>query len=245
MIRVDRNIEAPKVLEEEKKKSNGTYNKKEVLNALKIVFNKKCYICENKNITSYNIEHLRPHKNVDMDLKFGWENLFLACAHCNNIKLDNYENVLDCTKVDIDELIVFRKKGNFSWEESIEILPLQDNIKRNGSVELLKTIQQNTQIKETVELLLKVYNGTTEMKQLECSNIRKVLREEIAKFIDVINEYMESDGVDKIDAKNLLNQHLQSNSPFSAFKRWIIRDNSDNLREFLQVDGIKLTLQQN
>ena len=229
MIRINRNLEAPKVLEEEKKKSKGTYNQKEVLHALKIIFNKKCYICENKNVTSYNIEHLRPHKDDNIDLKFSWENLFLACAHCNNIKLANYDNILDCTKVDVDELIAFRKKGNFSWDENIEIIPLKNSI----------------EIHETVELLQKVYTGTTEMKKLECSNIIKELRNEITKFIDAINDYKESNGEDKEDAKNLINRHLKANSPFAAFKRWIIRDNSDNLCEFLQEDGIKLTFQQN
>ena len=224
MIRIDRMIEAPKVLEEEKNKPNGTYNKPEVLDALKIVFNRKCYICENKNVTSYNIEHLRPHKNINKDLKFGWGNLFLACAHCNNIKSDNYENILDCTKVDVDELIAFRKIGNFSWEESIEI----------------KALQHSNEIDETVALLQNVYNGTTEMKKLECFAIKKELREEIAKFIDVINEYKESDGQDKEDAKDLIKKYLKSNSPFAAFKRWIVRDNRDNLGEFLQENGIKL-----
>lgn len=225
MIRINRKLEPPKVLEEEKKKSKGTYNKKEVLDALKIVFNKKCYICENKNVTSYNIEHLRPHKDENIDLKFSWENLFLACAHCNNIKLANYENILDCTKVDVDELIAFRKKGNFSWDENIEIIALKNS----------------TEIDETVELLQKVYTGTTEMKKLECSNIKKELRNEITKFIDAINDFNESDGEDKEDAKNLISKHLKSNSPFAAFKRWIVRDNNENLSEFLQEDGIKLS----
>lgn len=225
MIQINRDLDAPKVLEEEKKKSNGTYNKKEVLDALKIVFNKKCYICENKNVTSYNIEHLRPHKDENIDLKFSWENLFLACAHCNNIKLANYDNILDCTKVDVDELIAFRKKGNFSWNENIEIIALKNS----------------TEIDETVELLQKVYTGTTEMKKLECSNIKKELRNEIAKFIDAINDFNESDGEDKEDAKNLISKHLKSNSPFAAFKRWIVRDNNENLSEFLHEDGIKLS----
>ncbi|URZ17986.1 HNH endonuclease [Clostridium felsineum] len=226
MIRIDRTIEAPKVLEEEKNKLNGSYNKKEVLDALKIVFNNKCYICENKNITSYNIEHLRPHKNVNKDLKFDWQNLFLACAHCNNIKSDNYENILDCTKVEVDELIAFRKIGNFSWEERIEVTALK----------------HTTEIDETVELLRNVYNGTTEMKKLECFAIKKELRDEIGRFIDAINNYKESDGEDKKDAKELIKKYLKSNSPFSAFKRWIVRDNRDNLSEFLQEDSIKLSL---
>ena len=89
MIKVKRNLESPKiekaieVLKQEKGKSSGSYRKDEVLEALKLVFNNKCYICENSKVTSYNIEHFRPHKDIDMELKFSWENLFLSCAHCN------------------------------------------------------------------------------------------------------------------------------------------------------------------
>jgi 5-methylcytosine-specific restriction endonuclease McrA len=223
VIKIERNLESPKIteaietLKKEKAKSNGSYNKLEVLDALTIVFNKKCYICENKKITSYNIEHLRPHKNKNLDLKFNFENLFLACAHCNNIKSDHYENILDCTKVDVDELIAFRKNGNFSWDESIEITALK----------------HSQEIDETVDLLQKVYSGTTEMKKLEWSNIRKELRTEIVKFIDAINDFKESFGDDKEDAKNLIKRHLKSNSPFAGFKRWIVKDNVENLDELL------------
>ncbi|MBY6951038.1 HNH endonuclease [Clostridium botulinum] len=223
MIRVNRNIEAPEILEKEKAKSNGDYNQPEVLDALKRVFAKKCYICENKKITSYNIEHLRPHKKVNLDLKFGWDNLFLACAHCNNIKSDNYEHILDCTKLDVDELIAFRKIGNFAWDEKIEITPVQSNREVDG----------------TIDLLNKVYNGTTAMKKLESCNIRIELRKEISKFIDAINEYIEADGEDKEDARLLIEKELKFNSPFAAFKRWVVRDNRENLSDFLDSEGIK------
>lgn len=229
MIKFERNIESEKiikakeVLEKEKTKVNGSYNKPEVLDALKLVFNNKCYICENKKVTSYNIEHYKPHKDSDIDLKFQWENLFLACAHCNNIKLDKYDNILDCTKVDVDEMISFRKLGNFSWDEKIEISPLYEC----------------EMVIETVDLLNKVYNGTTAMKKLESINIKKELRNEIQKFINAINEYDESEGSDKEDAKALIIRELRSNSPFTAFKRWIIRDNKDKLSSFIKDDGIK------
>ncbi len=224
MVKIERNseseiiIEAKKILEQEKNKENGNYNKSEVLEALKYIFNRKCYLCENKNITSYNIEHLKPHKNTNKDLKFGWDNLFLSCAHCNNIKSDKYENILDCTEVDVDKLISFRKIGNFSWNEKIEILALDDSF----------------EIRETVELLEKVYNGNTDLKKLESINIKKELRKELQDFINFINEYEESYGEDKEDAKLLIKKHLKSNSAFTAFKRWIVRDNEDNLSEFLQ-----------
>ena len=45
-------------LAEEKNKPNGTYNIPEVVNALKQEFHDKCYICEQKNIKSINIEPL-------------------------------------------------------------------------------------------------------------------------------------------------------------------------------------------
>lgn len=232
MIKVKRNLESPKiakaiqVLKEEKAKSSGSYRKDEVWDALKLVFNNKCYICENSKVTSYNIEHFRPHKDINLDLKFSWENLFLSCAHCNNIKLHNYDNILDCTKVEVDEIIVFRKNGHLAWEESIDIVPLE----------------HGEEIDETVELLRKVYNGTTEMKKLECLNMRKELRIELSKFVDILNEYWEADGEAKEDAKFLIIKNLKSSSPFAAFKRWMIRDNKEKLSEFFKDNSIKISM---
>ena len=40
-------------------------------------------------------------------------------------------------------------------------------------------------------------------------------------------------GEDKEDAHMLIKRELKANSPFAAFKRWIIRDNKENLGEFL------------
>ena len=223
MVKVDRNKNfnqvdiAKDVLKREKEKLSGSYNKPEVLEALKLIFNNKCYICENKKVTSYNIEHLRPHKDTNIDLKFNWDNLFLVCAHCNNIKSSIYENVLDCTKVNVDEIISFRKEGNFAWNEYIEI----------------KAIVNSDEVEETVDLLEKVYNGTTAMKKMEAINIKKELRNEIINFMSIINEYWDAEGEDKEDVKCLIIRELKPSSPFAAFKRWIIRDNRENLNEFL------------
>ena len=76
---------------EKAKQRGSSYNTPEVNEALKEMFRKKCYICENKEgISSYQIEHLIPHRG-NIDLKYDWKNLFLSCAHCNNIKNDRYE----------------------------------------------------------------------------------------------------------------------------------------------------------
>lgn len=161
---------------------------------------------------------------VNRDLKFDWNNLFLACAHCNNIKRANYENILDCTKVDVDELIYFKKTGNFAWEENIEI----------------KSLIKGEEVKQTVDLLNEVYEGNTPQKKVESANIKKELREELIKFNRAINEYYESEDIEKEDTKYLIIKELKSSSPFAAFKRWIIRDNKDKLSEFLEDDKMKI-----
>lgn len=201
-------------LNHQKNLASGQYNKEEVLDALNEVFKRKCYLCENKDVNSYNIEHLKPHKN-DKELKFSFDNLFLSCSHCNNIKLDRYENILDCTKVDIDEMISFRKTGEFSWDERI----------------LIKSIIKTDEVEETVKLLNEIYHGTTPMKILESTNLKISLRKELAKFKDIINEYVESSGDDKEDSLLLLKKQLRNTSSFTAFKRWIVKDNKSNLTE--------------
>lgn len=79
------------------------------------------------------------------------------------------------------------------------------------------------------------------MKKLESLNLRKELRHEISKFMDILNEYWEADEVDKEDTRCLICRELKQSSPFAAFKRWIIRDNRDRLSEFLQEDGMKVS----
>lgn len=74
-----------------------SYNTEHVNQALREVFHGKCYICENKEATSYQIEHLIPHRG-DKKLKYDWNNLFWVCAHCNNIKSDKYEPILNSSE---------------------------------------------------------------------------------------------------------------------------------------------------
>ncbi len=79
MIKVERkNTEkarrARKSLKIEKAK-NGSYNTPAVNAALREMFHGKCYICENKQITSYQIQHLISHRG-DIELKYDWNNLF-------------------------------------------------------------------------------------------------------------------------------------------------------------------------
>jgi len=98
MVYFEKSNPAPECLEVEKAKANGDYKCDNVLEKIKIDFKNKCYICNYKEPVTINVEHFRPHKG-DKNLKFQWENLFWSCGHCNNIKLDNYIDIIDCTNV--------------------------------------------------------------------------------------------------------------------------------------------------
>jgi len=218
MVFFEKSLPAPVCLELEKAKENGKYNCGLVLERIENDFKNKCYICEYKEPESINIEHFKPHKG-DKELKFSWENLFFACAHCNSIKLASYDNILDCTKendnVDIDLKYTFKP---FPFEK-VKIEALKDTEK----------------VKTTKNLLIAVYNGTTKLKKLESANLRNSLLEEIMKFQRLLKEYFEiseddNDGREYFRIK--IRNELGITSNFTAFKRWIIWDNEKLNDEF-------------
>lgn len=214
---------AIQVLQEAKEKDDG-YNKPEVNEALIEMFKGKCYICESKdNISSYQIEHLRPHRG-DLNLKYDWDNLFWSCAHCNNIKSAKYEPILDCSKIEADKKIAFRKEGFFGTQEKFVFVPLDDN----------------EEINHTVSLLQDAYYGTTPQKKMEATNIRKALRRELSNFKNLIREYEEAEAYDKEDLKCAICREVKENSAFTAFKRWILWDNKEKYKDLIRECEISM-----
>ena len=214
MIRIERKDTAQTQLAirdlQEASQSGSSYNTEHVNHALKQMFHGKCYLCENKNATSYQIEHLRPHRNVTR-LKYDWNNLFWVCAHCNNIKSDKYEPILDCTWRPVEQLIAFRKRGYFGADEKLEFIP---------------QVSDDEEVEHTVSLLEDIYYGTTPQKMIEARIIRKNLRKDLSKFKEYVREYQEADDAEeKADIGELLKRELRDSSQFTAFKRWLIWDN--------------------
>ena len=220
MIKVERKVteKSQKAIESLKieKAKNGSWNTPEVNAALKEMFHGKCYICEDKESGSYQIEHLIPHRR-NIELKYDWNNLFLACAHCNNTKLAKFDPIIDCTKENVEELIAFRKKGFFGTDEEL----------------IFDMLDSRIETQNTVKLLHEVYYGSTPHKKMEAKIIRKRLRKELSIFKEYVREYKEAEDEDKEDLRCFLQQQLGDSSPFAAFKRWLIRDNKDAYSELL------------
>jgi len=218
MIYFPKTQPAPPNLVIEKGKANGTYNCEGVLELLKSDFKNKCYLCEDKEPHSINTEHFQPHKG-DKNLKFDWNNLFYCCGHCNNTKLANphYDLILNCTRETDNVETIIRYHINPLPKEKVSITALDDS----------------PQVVNTVDLLLNIYNGTTELKIIESANLRSKLLREIRNFQNLLFAYYDdSNTEDEISTiKNLIIRDLRSTSNFTAFKRWIIRDS-----EGLKVD---------
>lgn len=195
---------------------DSTYNTPEVNAALREMFHGKCYICENKKITSYQIEHLVSWRG-NKDLKYDWNNLFLACAHCNNTKLAGYEPIIDCTKEDVEALIAFRKKGYFGTDEEL----------------IFETLDSKARTINTANLLHEVFYGSTPQKRMEAKILRKTLRKELSDFKEFVREYQEAEDDEKEDLRCLLQLQLSDRSPFAAFKRWLIRDHQEAYPELM------------
>ncbi len=215
MIKITRSYPAPESLEKEKAKKSGKYNKDDVVKRLEKDFYGKCYLCESLT-TSSQVEHLKSHRG-DLDLKFDWENLFLSCSHCNNIKLHNYDDILDCTKENVEEKIRYKMDPFPKADVYVYCVDEDKN-----------TIDKTN---KTVELLDKCYNGTTPLKNIDSNNIKEQILEEIKKFQEYIESYFESLDLDYLDDikhfERKIKHGLSKKSKYTSFKRWIIKDNKN------------------
>jgi len=213
---------APGCLAIEKGKANGTYNCAEVVQRIRIDFKNKCYLCEDKEPHSINIEHFQPHRG-DNDLKFEWNNLFYCCHHCNNTKLaiPKYDLILNCT-VEEDAVETKLKYHINPWpKEKVQITSLVAEVK----------------VQNTADLLIDVYNGTTIQKNIESANIRSKLLKEIRLFQDLLFKYYDdtySDEENREIKENII-RLLRPTSGFTAFKKWVLRDGelSEEFAEYL------------
>ena len=217
MVYFEKSQPSPDCLETEKAKTNGDYKCANVLERIKDDFKNKCYICEYKEPVAINVEHFRPHEG-DVNLKFDWNNLFWSCSHCNNTKLANYQNILNCTDDtdDVENKLKYIFKP-FPYEQ-VEIVELDNSP---------ETIM-------TRELLTAVYNGTTKLKTIESANLRNKLLEEIMDFQKQLCEYFKD--TNSLEDKEYflikIRGHIHRGSNFTAFKRWIILENEKLKNEF-------------
>lgn len=191
-------------------KKEEDYRSERIISILQKDFYNKCYLCEEKNPTSINVEHLRSCKNNEF-LKYNWGNLFYACAHCNRIKGSNYDDIIDCTKDDPEVYIhiIFDSYPKHYVEVKERLYSAENS--------------------ETRELLDKIYNGAgTAISELEARNLKSKISEEIKEFTECIDEYLEEkDTKLRIVYWERIKKMLSRESKFSGFKRSLVRESKE------------------
>ena len=214
MVYFQKTYPAPSSLE-----SCTSYNHQDVLDLLYDDFHNKCYICESEGIESINIEHFAPHTNSNEIRKYNWSNLFWACSHCNKIKSAT-ESLLNCTCKDdkVDTNIKYY---------------LDDDLENNKII--IKNIATDVKTINTADLLIKVYNGTTNQNKFQARAKRDKLYDELCDFTSILSKYQRTeDPKKKKQFLNAIKFELSNQSAFTAFKRWIVRDNKYFSNEFEQ-----------
>ena len=139
-----------------------------------------------------------------------------------NIKKAKYDPILDCSKIDVDLKIAFRKKGYFGMDEEYEFSALEDG----------------AEVKNTIELLNEIYHGNTAQKKLEAVHIRRKLRRSLSDFENLVREYEEAEEIDKEDFKYAIRKETSAGAAFAAFKRWLLRDNRERYEDLLRFCGL-------
>ena len=92
-------------------------------------------------------------------------------------------------------------------------------------------LEQTEKTVNTQKLLEDVFYGSTPQKEMESKVLRRALRKELSKFKNQVREYKDAEEWEKEDLRCLMKRELSVRSEFTAFKRWLIRDNKESFPE--------------
>ncbi len=204
MVKIERTQPAPASLAIEERKVSGKYNCQDVVDRLKEDFHNKCYICEIKNFPDIQVEHRLPHKGGKIrERMYDWNNLFLTCPHCNDVKnVEKYdEGIIDCCVTDPEKVMKFVIDGDI-----VRAVAMNDD----------------STVKLTAQLINEVFNKTnTGIRTHACKARVDGIKKEMNMLSKELYKYeTDSDSYDVFRLEALLDKASQ----YAAFKRCFVRD---------------------
>jgi len=207
MIRLSKSVETPPSL---LVVGNSTYNQQDVVSQLIEDHKGKCYLCERISITDYEVEHLKSSAN-NIELKTSWANLFLSCSYCNRKKLQHFDNIVNPTTLNIEEVI--------------QCVHLAEN----KNICFSSNELDNEQIEETINLLHRIFNGTGKMRIIREERFYEYFLSRIINFQSVVDKYLSSKSAQD---KDVVIEQLDIRQEFLAFKYHILKQNQELFNEF-------------
>lgn len=195
MIRVKKNHDVPSSLT-----TTSRYDGEDVRKQLLVDQNDKCYLCERKRDTDFEIEHHKSRHNFP-DLVQDWNNLYMGCGYCNRKKSDSFDNTLvpkDCNIEDEIEHFI-----DFANKKAVFLSKINDE-------------QHN----ETTELLSRIYNGTNKLRTTKEERFFEQAVSVMNRFTDLVMKYQESPTP---ETEKAVRDELSITKELLGFKYWIIK----------------------
>ena len=204
MIRVTKSDNIPTSLV-----TKSTYDGEDVKRQLFEDQHDKCYLCERKLETDFNIEHFKSQQHYPQ-LKNEWSNLLLACGYCNQKKSDRYDCILNPLNEDIEKEICQR----IDYKERKAVFT-------SSSV--------GVEHVNTIKLLESIFNGTERMRKLKEEKFFNHVVSVMNNFMRFTNRYL-LDPNDENAA--LVRSKLSKDEEFLGLKYWVIKDNPNLMKSF-------------
>ena len=206
MIRVTKAEQAPDDLEKKGYKSDGVYKQ------LLFDQNDKCYICERILTTDYEEEHLHSQNNYPSSEE-EWDNLFIACGYCNKKKSNRFDDILNPSKNNIEDII---RQTFVPDKKSFEFECTGDSC--------------SNEVQSTISLLNLVFNGRSlGMRKLREERFYKYFIEKYNFFCEAIDCYLSGK---KDEYRQIIEDSLNIKSEFLGFKYAIIKENAVLYKDF-------------
>ena len=160
----------------------------------------KCYICERKLTTDFQVEHLHSQEHYPNE-KYNWDNLFFVCSYCNGRKSANFDGIANPTKEAIEEKIVQTlnyDKADFATDDTSEA------------------------IQQTIVLLNNIFNGKNAIRNFKEERFFEEFLSKMNKFEKAVNDYL---CTPTYETKEVIRELLFIEQEFLGFKYWIIKNN--------------------
>ena len=184
------------------------YNGEDVQAQLMEDQHEKCYICERKLVTDYEVEHFKSENNYP-ELVQEWSNLFLACRYCNGKKSDLFDDNVYPLTTDVEEEI--SQRIDFGQNKAV-----------------FATTVANVQHDNTIRMLNLFYNGKGSKKPRNLKEERffNDAKQKVIRFMKMVNDYL----INPTDNnRNIVAEELLIDKELLGFKYWIICDSNLNI----------------
>lgn len=99
----------------------------------------KCYLCERKVTTDYQVEHIAS-RTYNADKENEWKNLFIACNYCNDRKKHYYDDIPQPDELEFENVV----------EQTVDL---------NAQKVVFNTDVNDSQVRKLIVLLGKLFNG--------------------------------------------------------------------------------------